>query len=100
MMLQGFCRLFLSIQDDSDETRIQLHIRPDVTQPNDLIGVISCASLEALGICLEELGVSGVATQISETNSGPVSGFISSSVPEILRNSSACTARRDRRTVW
>lgn len=70
--LRSFCRLFLSIEEEDEGLRFEIRVNPDREQiPNgESIAVISCSSFDDLGVCLEDLGVTGRSRFLKESESG------------------------------
>jgi hypothetical protein len=81
-----FHRLFLYVPEDS-RFRFRLRVNPDLEQPGARAGptaVISSPNAEPLGLCLEELGVTGYSRYSGETAEGPTSEYQECTREEIV----------------
>ena len=84
--MRTFCRLFLSIEQEADQLRIEIRINPDRGQlpSGKTIAIVSCSSFDDLGVCLEHLGVTGWSRFIKESESGPLTEHVSSTAAALL----------------
>src|SRR5712691_3222478 len=88
--LGGFYRLFLYTPDHAGGAGVfQVWVRPDPEQPRAHLEPamkVSCSTLEALELCLRELGSAGWSRYLGEQpgNGGPVFEFVPCTVEEVV----------------
>ena len=82
-----FCRLFLSVEEEGDRSRIEIRVRPDREQAprGKTLAVIHCSSFEDLGASLDVLGVTGVSRFLGESELGPLAEHIPTTVAEVIQ---------------
>jgi hypothetical protein len=86
--MRSFCRLFLSIEEEGEQLRLEIRVNPDREQVprGETIAVISCSSFDGLGVCLEDLGVTGWSRFVRESESGPVTEHVPSTPSALLEH--------------
>jgi hypothetical protein len=86
--MRTFCRLFLSIEEEGEQLRLEIRVNPDREQvpSGEAIAVISCSSFDGLGVCLEDLGVTGRSQFGRESESGPITEHVPSTPAALLEH--------------
>lgn len=86
--MRTLCRLFLSIERVDDGLRFEIRVNPhrEEVSRGGSIAVISCSSFEDLGICFEDLGVTGWSRFVRESETGPVTEHVPSSTVALLEH--------------
>lgn len=85
--MRSFCRLFLSIEEVDEGLRFEIRVNPDREQvpSGESIAVISCSSFDDLGVCFEDLRVTGRSRFVKESESGPLTEYVPSSATALRK---------------